>query len=206
MGLLSSSVSITRYHVKGEISGPTIETVRSGLKQFAISKLDDEEAVDKISGWASLEQPYQTDFDKDTWLFGSYFVFSLRIDKKNISARIVKKHVTREINKRLAESKREYLSKNEKKTVKEDVLLMLAKRIPSTPNVYDVVWDYEKKTLWFFSNLKAANEELETLFTKAFNLHLIRLFPYTTAVCGGTGIPEEKVDQLDGLSATFFTE
>ncbi len=206
MGLLSSSVSITRYFVKGEINGPTIETVHGGLQKFAISKLDNDESVETISGWTSLEHPYNADFDRDTYLFGNYFVFCLRMDKKSISSRIVKKHVTLEINKRLAESKREYLSKNEKKAVKEDVLLLLAKRIPATPNVYDVVWDYEKRSLWFFSNLKAANEELETLFTKAFNLHLIRLFPYTSALYGGTELPDEKMDQLGNLSATFFME
>jgi len=36
-------------------------------------------------------------------------------------------------------------------------------------------------SLYFFSTLKSANEELETLFLKTFNLSLIRLFPYTMA-------------------------
>ncbi len=203
MGLLSTSVSLTRYHVKGEISGPVLETVRSGLKKFAMAKNGDEETIEKVCGWTSLEQPYDTNFDKDHFVFGTYFVFCLRIDKKNISAKIIKKHVTQETNKRLAESKREYLSKNEKKALKEDVVLLLAKRIPATPSTYDLVWDYEKSSLWFFSNLKAANEELETLFTKSFNLHLIRLFPYTAAYLSAD---DQAQNQLSTLTSTFIME
>jgi len=44
-----------------------------------------------------------------------------------------------------------------------------------------LVWEYDTASLWFFSNLKAANEALETLFIKSFKLQLIRLFPYTAA-------------------------
>ena len=69
----------------------------------------------------------------------------------------------------------------DKKSIKDQVVNTLIHRIPATPNVYDLVWNYDAASLWFFSNLKAANEALETLFVKSFNLQLIRLFPYTTA-------------------------
>jgi len=54
-------------------------------------------------------------------------------------------------------------------------------RIPATPHIYDLIWNYEGGKLWFFSNLKSANEELETLFAESFKLSLIRMFPYTAA-------------------------
>jgi recombination associated protein RdgC len=54
--------------------------------------------------------------------------------------------------------------------------------MPATPNVYDVVWQYEQGSLWFFSSLKSANEQLETLFFKSFGVHLIRQIPYTLAM------------------------
>ena len=72
--------------------------------------------------------------------------------------------------------------------------------IPSIPNVYDLVWQYEKNQLWFFSNLKAANEHLETLFNKSFGLHLIRKIPYTMAAFDQT-LTSTQLDQLNRLSA-----
>ncbi|MEJ2167882.1 MAG: exonuclease, partial [Desulfobacterales bacterium] len=76
-------------------------------------------------------------------------------------------------------------------------------RMPATPKVYDLVWNHENSVAWFFSNLKAANEELETLFSKSFNLSLIRLFPYTAAELSAE-LTDTQRDELQKLSPTHF--
>ena len=101
--------------------------------------------------------------------------------KKDSLVKIVQKHYTLEMKKRLEKSGRDFLSKTEKKEIKDHVIHLLNLRIPATPNIYDLIWNYESNTLWFFSNLKGANEELETLFTRSFKLKLIRWFPYSMA-------------------------
>ncbi|MBI5895418.1 MAG: exonuclease, partial [Desulfobacterales bacterium] len=58
---------------------------------------------------------------------------------------------------------------------------------------------YEKNELWFFSNLKSANEHLETLFHKSFGLHLQRLIPYTMAAFD-TSLSGAQRDALEKLS------
>ena len=63
----------------------------------------------------------------------------------------------------------------------------------------------EESRLWFFSNLKAANEALETLFLKSFNITLIHLFPYTTADLV-LGLESPERDRLAQLEPTKFTE
>jgi hypothetical protein len=69
---------------------------------------------------------------------------------------------------------KEYLSRNEKKQIKEDVTRELSLRIPATPNVYDVLWDYEKYSLWFFSTQKSANEA-EKARKKLYKARLLAL-------------------------------
>lgn len=204
MGLLSSTVSITRYRVEGEIEGPTAETVALGLKRNTISGIEDESA-EKTVGWTSFGDPFFPDFEGSSFVVGSYFVFSLRIDKKTVPPKTVQKYYTIEMAKRLADTGREHLSRNEKATLKEHVVNMLSKRIPSTPNTYDVLWSFEESRLWFFSNQKAANEELETLFSRSFNLTLIRLFPYTIAEFS-KNITDPQRDTLTKLAHTRFTE
>ena len=98
--------------------------------------------------------------------------------------------------KRLKESGKEFLSRNEKKQIKEDVIRELSLRIPATPNVYDVLWNYEKNSLWFFSTQKTANEAFEVFFTKSFKLNLVRRFPYTAALESLTNIEEDKLNKL----------
>jgi hypothetical protein len=180
MGLLSTTTSLTRYSVKGELNDPIIESVGKGLKQNAISDIDGNPAEHAI-GWTSFNNPYTPNFEGSNYLIGSHFVFSLRVDKKTIPTKMVQKYVAAESAKRLKASGRDFLSANEKKMIKDHVINMLYLKIPATPNVYDAAWNYEQKELWFFSNLKGANEHLETLFTKSFELHLIRAIPYTMA-------------------------
>jgi len=203
MGVLSSSVSITQYKVEGQLPAPVNETVLEGLQKNAITDIDNEsEAL--ISGWAAFENPYKPEFELAGVSIDTRFLFSLRIDKKSIPAKTMKKHYFLEMSRRLAESGRDFLSKNEKSEIREHVKTTLSLRIPATPNIYDVIWDYEGGTLWFFSNLKSANEELETLFSKTFKLTLIRVFPYTTAnLLADLGEPEK--DRLAKLVPTAFT-
>lgn len=204
MGVLSSTVSLTRYRVKGKFDESPIENVRSGLKKFKIQNIDNDPA-DIAVGWTSFEQPYQPDFDDTSFLIGNFFVFSLRIDKKSVPSKILKQHYAIEEARRLAETDRESLSKNERSQLKEDVKSMLLHRIPPTPNVYDLIWDYEESVLWFYSTQKAANEELESLFLKSFNISLIKLFPYTIADMNFDLSPSEK-DLMTSLKPVNFME
>jgi hypothetical protein len=202
MNLLSASISITRYTVEGRLKTPVLETIAAGLKKNAISEIDDQ-SLEKAVGWTSFEKPYQPDFSGSTYAYGSYLVFALRIDKKTIPSKMFKKHFMIESARRLAESGRQYLSRNEKQTIKDQVINRLNLKIPATPNVYDIIWNYEDSVLWFFSNLKAANEELETLFLRSFDLTLIRVIPYTAALLA-SGLTDTEKDILLKLSPTNF--
>ncbi|BBO76762.1 hypothetical protein DSCW_41790 [Desulfosarcina widdelii] len=204
MGILSSTVSITPYRVEGKLDQPIMETVARGLKKNAIEDID-KDSADRAVGWACFNEPFSVDFDQHPFVIGTHFVFSMRIDKKTIPAKVVAKYHALEMKKRLKNSGREFLSKTEKKEIKDQVLHMLSMRIPPTPNIYDLVWNYESKELWFLSNLKTANEELETLFTRSFKLKLIRLFPYTMALLTSPLDAGEK-DAVNQFTPTRFTE
>lgn len=178
MGLLSSSVSIARYRVDGKIEDNVMETIHAGLKQNAITTIEDEYAEITI-GWTPFESNFNPDFEQFTFTFGDFFLFSFRIDKKSVPSKIIQKHISIEVQKKLKEEGRQFLSKNEKIEIKENVTDKLMRQMPSTPNIYDVLWNHEAQQVLFFSTQKAANEELETMFTKSFKLRLIRLFPFT---------------------------
>jgi hypothetical protein len=204
MSLLSASISITRYKVESRLKTPVLETVAVALMRNAISEIDDQSS-EKISGWTSFDKPYQPDFSGSNFVYGAYMVFALRIDKKTIPAKVVQKHFMIESARRLAKSGRQYLSRNEKQTIKDHVIEALYLKVPATPHVYDIIWNYEDSVLWFFSNLKAANEELETLFFRSFDVTLIRMFPYTAAQLSSDLSDTEK-DILLKLGPTNFKD
>jgi recombination associated protein RdgC len=204
MGLLSSSLAITRYRVEGEIPSPLMDSVRDGLQKYSIQDIDND-APDKAVGWTAWEAPFSPAFEGDSFIVGPYVVFSLRIDKKTIPPKIIKKEQAKEMARRLADTNRTHLSRNEKREIRENIIQALSLRIPATPNVYELLWHPTDGWLWFFSTQKAANEELETLFSKSFKATLIRLFPYTIADLASGLTPGDR-DRLGGLSPTRFTE
>ena len=202
MSLLSSLISITRYKIEGRLKVPVLETVAAGLKKNAISEIDDHSS-EKAVGWTSFRQPYQPNFNGSDFVYGNYLVFSLRVDRKSISPKLVKKYFMIESEQRLADSGRQHLSRSEKQIIKDKVIERLNIKIPATPHVYDLIWNFEDSLLWFFSNLKASNEELETLFLRSFDLRLIRMFPYTAAHLASNLTAAEK-DILLKISPTNF--
>ncbi|MDM8542892.1 recombination-associated protein RdgC [Desulfococcaceae bacterium HSG9] len=204
MSLLSATVSVSRYLIEEKIEGPLIETITQGLKKNTITDIDNEDMEQSV-GWTSFDDPFKPDFEGSSFIIDNYFVFSLRIDRKKVQAKIIQKHYLLAIAERLSSTGKQYISRNEKAEIKEDVIQRLTKRIPATPNVYDLLWNYEASSLCFFSTQKAANEELETLFNKSFELHLIRLFPYTTAEYKAD-LTDEQRDALGKLSPFSFTE
>jgi DNA recombination-dependent growth factor C len=204
MGLLSSSVSITRYRVEGQIEKPVAEAVAKGLKKNRIVEID-QDISEKSIGWTSIDKPFFADFEGSSFAFGNLFVFSLRVDRKSIPAKMLKKYLTIETSKRLEKTRRSFLSKDEKKALKEKVTTDLAKRIPSTPNVYDLIWNYESRDVYFFSSLRSSNEELESLFKRSFDLSLIRVFPFTAAHLL-SDLSDRERDVLINLSTTHFSD
>lgn len=202
MGLLSSHVSITRYQVLGQLPEPLMDILSRLLTQNAIVEIDDED-MDQSAGWTSFEDPFTPDFTGSSFVLGSHFIFSFRMDKKTIPSKVVNKRYRQEIAKRIKESGKDFLSRNEKKQIKEDVVRDLSIRIPATPNVYDILWDYEKYSLWFFSTQKSANEAFEVFFTKSFKLNLLRRFPYTAAQ---ELLGDSEKDMLNRLTPSHFME
>ena len=178
MGLISSTHSMSRYHIEGKFEASVMEEVLNGLIKNAMPIIESD--YEEISaGWTPVESPYNPDFEKFSFIFGTYFLFSLRIDKKTVPVKLIQKHMALEIEKKKKETGRDFISKNEKNELKEMILDVLMHKIPSIPNLYDVLWSYEEKSLFLFTTQKAANELFETLFLKSFNLKPIRIFPYT---------------------------
>ncbi len=204
MGFLSSTSALIRYRVEGRLPGPVLENVRKGLADNSIDEIDNN-SEEKAFGWTRFNDPFRPAFEDSDFSIAEMFVFSMRVDKKSIPPKVVQKHLALEVARRKLESGRDFLSRSEKQMAKEQVLNVLSLRIPAVPNVFDVVWHHDEGKLWFFSTQKAANEALETLFTRSFKLNLIRLFPYTLAELEA-GLSDAQRDVLQKLTPTHFGE
>lgn len=204
MAILSSSTALSCYHVDGTFTDDISGIVEKGLQKYKITDIDGDTA-DSVFGWTSQENPFSANFEGRSFVVGSFFIFSLRMDKKVIPAMVLKKHVAIETEKRLAASGKDSLSKQEKKQLIDAVRNNLLVRIPSTPTVVDIFWNFEEQTIYLCSAAKTMNEIFETLFKRTFDVPLIRLFPYTIAAYKNILTPGE-LDTLHNLRPTLLKE
>ena len=181
-----------------------MDSVLEGLKKNTITEID-QEVLEMTAGWTSTNRPFFPDFEGSSFVVGPYFIFSLRTDSKRVPSKVIQKYVALESAKKLSESGREYLSREEKRMIKDNVTNMLYRRVPAVPDIVDLIWDHEARQVLFFSNRKSTNEMVETLFLKSFSLTLVRMFPYTSALMD-TGLSDSQKDVLTGLSPTGFME
>lgn len=203
MGLISSTHAVSRYHIDGKIEGSVTQEILDGLIKYSIPKIENE--YDEISaGWTPVESPYNPDFEKYSYQFGTYYLFSLRVDKKSIPAKVIQKHMAIEIEKKKEKSGRDVISKNEKTEIKEHVIDILMHKIPSVPSIYDVLWNYEDNIVYLYTTQKAANELFETLFLKSFGLKAIRLFPYTI-IQTRSDFSDDKKEQTQSLVPVSYS-
>lgn len=184
MGILSGQATTTRYKLDGELSA---EAVIEGIKKFRFPEIEDDTA-EYMSGWASPVNAFVPDFDSEILNACGYLVFTLRIDKKNIPSSSIKKYVALESDRRIKQPGKEFLSKAEKKEIKEQVTEMLSRKIPLQPDLFDVLVDLNEGVVSLFTSSQSISDAFETLFYKSFSVRLIRLFPFTLAV-HRTGAP-----------------
>lgn len=203
MGLLSPRTALTRYRVEDSGNTPLKEIVFNGLEKNSILSIEDETAA-KVSGWSSFEEPFQPKFDDYSFVYGNYFVFCLRIDKKTIPANLIRKHVALESKRKREATGRDFISRDENRLIKEHVINTLSLRIPAAPTVFHVLWQYENGLLFFLTHQKTATEEFETLFYHSFHLRLIPLFPYTVADLS-CGLSDSERDILQQASPTLWS-
>jgi recombination associated protein RdgC len=204
MGLLSASVSLARYLVNGKVEDPLFKNVEAGLVKYTIKDIEGEDQ-EKAAGWTSHNAPFDPLFENSNWIAGPYAVFSLRIDKKTLPAKAVRKHYEIECKKRMRESGRDFLSREEKRQVREHVEMVLLSRIPAVPSVYDVLWNHGNNSLWFMATQKSAREEFESLFLQSFGVPLVPLFPFTIAELAA-GLDPRELDLLAAVAPTRFAE
>lgn len=181
MSLISGGITATRYRVTGDIPESLQSLIIEGIRKHRYPELEDTEST-MVCGWTGFSEPYDTDYENEQSFFiMEYALFSLRIDTKDVPARLLQKHVVLESKKRLSGSGKGFLTKADRKEIKEAVFSMLFSKASLKPCVHNVLWDLAKNEVHVFTASKAALEDFETLFSKSFGLRAVRLFPYTLA-------------------------
>lgn len=205
MGFANSSCSFTRFRILDQVTDDVLRNVPENLKKWAFKDIDDTVEM-QSHGWVPYEDMLDCEWVHAHPQKGQYFLFSLRLDTRRIPAGVIKKYLAlalRGEKERLAQNNQNFVSRERKKELKEQVMLKLRQRFLPVPGEFNILWNIGNGEVWFASTQGRMIDLFMELFLNTFNLHLEPLSPFNLAL---SLMGEENSQCLDALESTRFVK
>jgi len=203
MAFISGSTSFTRYRIVEEVPAELWQKIPDLLRKFAIQDIDGN-ADERSFGWTCFDDWLDTEWRTAPPEKGAYLTFSLRLDTRRVPAAVFKKHfqlALREAEREAREQGRKGVSRDQKREIKDQVMLRLRARTLPIPAEFNVIWNTETGIIWLDSTREKVCEMFMEHFTETFDLHLEPLTPYFLALhLAG----QDAHDRIDAIEASRF--
>ncbi len=203
MSFLSAAVSLTRYRILEEVTDAMLREVPQKLKEFRFRDIDNT-ADERSFGWTSLDDMLDVDFAQAPIEKGPYFAFALRLETRRVQPAVFKKHYQLALRAELAKAKEQgknFLSRERKRELKEQIMLKLRARSLPVPAVFEAVWNTGTGHIWLDTTNAKAKALFEDCFNMTFGLHLEPLTPFFSAL---HSLGEDAAARLENLDPTLF--
>lgn len=203
MGFANASCSFTRFRILDTIPQNLWNEIPERLKKFAFQDIDATTEV-QAHGWVAIDDLLDTQWESAPPQKANYIVFSLRFDIRRIPAGVIKKHLQLALKQEMQtiqQQNKQFIARERKKEIKEQVLLRLRQRFLPVPGEFNVLWNTENNEVWFASTQAKMLDLFQELFLQTFELHLEILTPYSLAT---SLLDEQQTGLLDIVVPTDF--
>jgi hypothetical protein len=203
MGILSNSLSLTRYKIVGNVPDTLWPEIKARLLKFSFRDID-HTADERSFGWVCFDNMLDPAWQTAPPEKGEYLAFALRLDTRRLPAAVLNKHFQLFLNDYMADLKKkgiQNISRQKKKELKEMVKAQLMAKILPVPAYFDVVWDIKKHIVYFASTKPRIMELFEELFAKTFELYLEPQTPFFSAL---NIIGKDNLEKLETLEPTLL--
>ena len=133
-----------------------------------------------------------------------YLAFSLRLETRRVQPAVFKKHYQIALKAETAKAKEQgknFLSRDRKRELKEQVELKLRARSLPVPAVFNALWNTQDNRVWLDTTNAKARALFEDQFAMTFELHLEPLSPFFLAL---EMLGEDAAASLENLEPTLF--
>lgn len=200
LGAHRGNLTYARFFVIGDVPDDLPGFAVKRVRANAQVPLDPDEDVSERHGWASADDPFDTDLDHGKLFFNEYMVVSLRLDRWIIPGPLFKAHFREAEQKILEKKSLEKLGRKAKLELKALVTKKLRHRLVPVTKSFDLVWNRKTNMALFFSHAGRPQELVQELFEKTFKLQLLVESPGTAAY--KTGLSREEQRQFADLEPT----
>ncbi|MFP4168209.1 MAG: recombination-associated protein RdgC [Desulfonatronovibrionaceae bacterium] len=203
MGFLSASIAYTRYRIMDEVPETLWSEITDRLKKKGFREIENT-AQERGFGWVCFDEMLDSEWVTAPPQKADFLAFGLRLDTRRLPAAVLNKHfkiALKEKMKQFAEQGTNFITRNQKKELRDQIKAKLMTRTMPIPAVFDVVWDTREGLVFLASNREKIRELFTDLFLQTFELHLEPLTPYFTAQ---RMLPPRQAEMLDDLEPTGF--
>ena len=174
MGVLKGNMTTRRYRVFGALPSDFRDRFREALVAHAFREPASRTYAEEVVGWVEIGNLLDTRFDNsDHWLFESYVVLGLRIDKKAVPAKLLRAHVAKAAREWCDAEGRARCPATVKAELRERIEDELLARCLPKIAVYELVWHVDEGWLAFHNTSERINDRLRTVFFRTFGLRLL---------------------------------
>lgn len=181
MGLFSGAISVTKFHVRGDLPKRYLQAFLGRLEQLRFSELDPEQDDEERSGWCVASAPLDLALRHEQVVFGEYLIFGLRIDRWRFPRPLLRAQLDQALAAWREKTGREKISKKDKDDLRARVERKLRKKLIPSLRHFDVCFDPDRRTVRLWSRSPRVKEEFRVLFERTFNLELDEDSPYVAA-------------------------
>ena len=203
MSILSASLGLTRYRIIEEVPTELLQEIPAKLNKFCFVDID-ATADERSFGWSNIDDMLDMNWTQSPPEKAEYFTFGLRLDTRRIPPAVLKKHCTIALNKELEHNKEQgknFVSRDRKRELKEQVTLRLRARTLPIPAMFDVIWNPPANRIYLTTTNSKVRDLFEDYFTLTFDLHLEPLTPFFMAL---DVLGEDAAPKLENLDPTIF--
>jgi len=203
LSILSASLGLTRYRIIEDVPQELLSEVPEKLRKFGFIDIDGT-ADERSFGWTNIDDMLDMHWTQSPPEKAEYFAFGLRLDTRRIPPSVLKKHTTIALNKELEHNKEQgknFVSRDRKRELKEQVTLRLRARTFPIPAVFDIIWNPAQNRIYLTTTNAKVCALFEDHFALTFDLHLEPLTPFFKAM---DILGEEAAPRLENLEPTIF--
>lgn len=194
MGALAGTLTMSCYYVQGEIPKDFKTAFIEGLKKHRFQDINLDLEHEEALGWVTVSDPFNTEFELNDVLWGSYLMATLRHDTIRLPATAFKFHLKKAVLEHCKKTGKEKLSKAEVEEVRDRLEKQLKKKVLPNIKTYDVVWNMDRGVVWLWSTNKKVNEQFVELFQETFGVMPHEKNPYSQLEA--LGLDEGQLDRL----------
>jgi DNA recombination-dependent growth factor C len=177
MGLIKGNPTVSRYRLLTAPESLTDEFIQEKLKRHKFVDIENSAEEDSL-GWVEIFDHLATEFNPASFKFGGFLAFTVRLDSRKLSSKILNRDYHYKEIEFLNQVGRKPNSVK-KREIKESLRQELLRRTLLNTDLLEVLWLMKEQEIW----LSGAGEKnrllFEELWERTFGLAVRLLVPIT---------------------------